>query len=212
VKQPIQYGYREFQRDTSVSRETLDQFKIYADTLLTWNKKINLIGGSTEQDIWHRHFLDSAQIYPLISPNSQSLIDIGTGAGFPGMVLALLGCENVHLVESDHRKSAFLREAARLSGANVKIHTVRMEEISPFPVSTITARAVASINDLLGLAEPFLTSDVLCVFLKGRNVEVELTEAHNIWETEVSRRPSRTDPDSTVVCMREVRRVKSSRS
>lgn len=212
MKHPSEYGPEDFSHDTGVSRETLDRLKAYAEILVAWNKKVNLIGRSTVGELWFRHMLDSAQLYPLVPRNTQTLLDIGSGAGFPGFVLAIMGISGVHLVESDKKKAAFLREAARLTGAAVEIHTERVEDMTPFPADLITARAVASLEKLLSWSAPFLKPDTLCLFLKGRNVEVELTEAHHMWESNVSRRPSRTDPEATVVCMREVRRVQSHRS
>src|SRR5690606_35728339 len=98
---------------------------------------------STIAALWHRHFLDSAQIYPLISPNSQVLLDMGSGAGFPGLVLAIMGVRGVHLVESDRKKAAFLREAARITDSDIQIHNCRLETLPPFPADVVTARALA---------------------------------------------------------------------
>lgn len=212
MKHSPAYGPGEFLRDTAVSRETLDRLKIYADALMVWNKKVNLIGRSTVDDLWRRHFLDSAQLYPLFSPNSESLLDLGSGAGFPGLVLAIMGCPQVHMVESDRKKAAFLREAARLTGTPAQVHSVRIEALDPFPVDIVTARALAPLSDLLNWAEPFLGPGSTCLFLKGRNVEDELTDLRKMWETEIVRRPSCTDSESTVVCMRGVRRVQSNQT
>jgi 16S rRNA (guanine527-N7)-methyltransferase len=212
VKHTISYGPEDFIRDTDVSRETLARLQNYAETLTTWNKKVNLVGRSTLDSLWYRHFLDSAQLYPLFPRNSQVLLDLGSGAGFPGLVLAIMGCPEVHLVESDRRKAAFLREAARLTGARVQIHNVRIEALDPFPVDIVTARALAPLSDLLAWSEPFLTPKSHCIFLKGRNVGDELTDIHNMWETELIRRPSRTDQQSTILCISEVRRVRSNQT
>lgn len=209
MKHSTSYGPEEFIRDTDVSRETLAQLQIYAETLTTWNKKVNLVGRSTIDDLWHRHFLDSAQLFPLFPRNSQILLDLGSGAGFPGLILAIMGCPEVHLVESDRRKAAFLREVARLTTAPVHIHNTRIETLDPFPVDIVTARALAPLSDLLTWSEPFLTPKSHCIFLKGRNVGDELTDIHNMWETELIRRPSRTDQQSAVLCIGEVRRVRS---
>jgi len=209
VKHSPIYGPEDFVRDTGVSRETLENLRIYAETLVKWNKKVNLVSRSTIDGLWHRHFLDSAQLYPLFPPNSQVLIDLGSGAGFPGLVLAIMGCPQVHMVEADRRKSEFLREVVRLTAAPAQIHNSRIEALEPFPVDIVTARALAPLPDLLSWAEPFMAPKSQCLFLKGRNVEDELTETHNIWETELIRRASRTDQESTVLCIREVRRVRS---
>ncbi len=212
MKHTISYGPEDFLRDTAVSRETLERLKIYAETLISWNKRLNLVGRSTVDDLWRRHFLDSAQLYPLFSPNSKTLLDLGSGAGFPGLVLAIMGCPQVYLVESDRKKAAFLREAARVTGTQVQIHSVRIEALDPFPVDVVTARALAPLTDLLVWAEPFLGPRSTCLFLKGRNVEDELTDLREMWETEIIREPSLTDSESTVVCIRGVRRVRSSKT
>ena len=212
MKQSSPYGPESFLQDTHVSRETLDRLRAYADLLGVWNKKINLIGKSTAPDLWRRHMLDSAQLYPLIPKATKTLLDIGSGAGFPGLVLAIMGVPGVHLVESDQRKAAFLREAARIASAPVAVHTARVEALKPFPVDVVTARALAPLSDLLAWAAPFLTENSRCIFPKGQNVEAELTQAHKMWTMNVDQRPSRTDPQSVIVCIGEVRRVQSQHS
>jgi 16S rRNA (guanine527-N7)-methyltransferase len=206
VKQ-LPYGPEGFQKDTGVSRETLDRLKAYGDLLQTWNRKINLIGKSTAGDVWHRHMLDSAQLFPLIPSSVTTLMDLGSGAGFPGLVLAIMGVPQVHLVESDQRKCAFLREAARVAGVAITIHSKRIEDLAPFPVDVITARALAPVEDLLDWSAPFLTKNTRCLFLKGQNVEVELTETHKRWRIRVDQRQSLTDPRGSILTIDEVRRV-----
>ncbi len=200
------YGPEAFLKDTGVSRETLERLKAYADLLLVWNQKINLIGPSTAPDLWMRHMLDSAQLFPLIPPGTRTLVDLGSGAGFPGLVLAIMGVPGVHLVESDQRKCAFLREAARVAQAPVTVHAKRIESVPPFPADVITARALAPLAELLEWSAPFLAENSHCIFPKGQNVEVELTQAYKRWTIQVDQRPSRTDPRGTIVCMNEVRR------
>jgi 16S rRNA (guanine527-N7)-methyltransferase len=204
-----QYGPEAFQNDTGVSRETLERLASYAGLLATWNKKINLVGRSTEQDIWQRHMLDSAQLFPLIPPGTQSLLDLGSGAGFPGLVLAIMGVPGVQLVESDQRKCAFLREAARVAKASVKVHAKRIEDVDSQKIDVVTARALAPIDQLLAWAERFLGQNSHCFFLKGQNVEVELTEAYKRWRITADQRASATDPRGSIVCINEVSRVQS---
>ncbi len=201
------YGRDAFIRDTGVSRETSDRLQAYADLLLTWNAKINLVGKSTAEDVWHRHLLDSAQLFPLIPKEARMLLDLGSGAGFPGLVLAIMGVPGVHLADSDQRKCSFLREAARVTGTAVTVHAKRVEDIPAFPADIITARALAPLGELLGWAEVFLTPTSRCLFLKGQNVEVELTNAHQIWRMDVTQTPSLTDPRASVLCIQEVSRV-----
>lgn len=207
MKHSASYGPEAFQKDTGVSRETLDRLRAYADLLLVWNKKINLIGPSTAPDLWTRHMLDSAQLFPLIPAGVHTLVDLGSGAGFPGLVLGIMGIPGITLIESDQRKCAFLREAARIAGASVTVLAKRIEDITPFPADVITARALAPVAELLEWSAPFLTKSSLCIFPKGQNVEVELTDTHKRWKITVDQRVSRTDPRGTILCIGEVSRV-----
>lgn len=190
-----------------VSRETLDRLHIYLDVLTKWQPRINLVGASTLRDPWRRHILDSAQLFPLLPPGTQTLVDLGSGAGFPGLVLAILGVASVHLVESDHRKAAFLREAARLTTTPVTVHPQRLESLASFPVDAVTARALAPLPRLLDLAAPFLCKGAVGLFLKGQSVDDELTESHKIWKMRVERLPSRSDPAGFVLRIGDLRRV-----
>jgi 16S rRNA (guanine527-N7)-methyltransferase len=195
-----------FQAQTGVSRETLARFVAYADLLTKWQEKINLVGRSTITDLWRRHFLDSAQVHSLLPSTTQTVLDLGSGAGFPGLVLALMGIPDVHLAESDNRKCAFLREAARVCGVSVTVHARRIETIPPFAADVVTARALAPVSDLLGYAVPFLTAHSRCLFLKGQNAQAELDDAAQTWSFSVSRTPSCTDPDATLLDLQEVSR------
>jgi 16S rRNA (guanine527-N7)-methyltransferase len=201
---------QEFAKYENVSTENLSRLSAYAELLVLWNKKINLVSKSTLDDLWRRHFLDSAQIYPLIPRDCSCLVDLGSGAGFPGLVLAIMGIQGVHLIESDARKSAFLSEAARVSGADIKVINRRIEDVAPFPADVITARALAPLGELLRYSEPFLTPKTMAIFLKGLHIDDELTDAHKMWKLTVDRRPSRSDPSGTVLCVREVSHVTSS--
>lgn len=197
----------DFQRATAVSRETLDRFQIYAELLQKWQARINLVGRATVPDLWRRHFLDSAQLFPLLPEGTKTLVDLGSGAGFPGLVLAMMGIPDVHLVDSDQRKTAFLREVARVAAVPVTIHDRRSDAVPPFAADVITSRALSALSQLLEMSQPFLTAGTLCLFPKGQNVEVELTEAHKMWIMDASRHPSVTDPAAVLLALREVRRV-----
>lgn len=188
----------------AVSRETMDRLRIYADLLVKWQAKINLVGPATIPDLWRRHMLDSAQLAPLLPDGP--LLDLGSGAGFPGLVLAILGKGPVHLVESDVRKCAFLREAARLCGASVLVHNQRIETLEAFPATAITARALAPLHELLKMSAKFITADTHCLFLKGRNSEEELTHAAKEWNMRIKRIPSMSDPSGFILHLREVHR------
>jgi 16S rRNA (guanine527-N7)-methyltransferase len=193
----------------NVPRGTIERLETFVALLLTWNKRINLISKSTEPDIWRRHILDSVQLYPLIPRDCLSLVDLGSGAGFPGLVLSIMGVKGVRLVESDARKAAFLREAARMTQADAVILNQRAEKVTPGPVDVVTARALAPMPELLTLAQPFLGQNTLCLFLKGQHIEAELTQAHKMWRMQVDLRPSRSDPTGSVVRVREVSNVNS---
>ncbi|WP_029010836.1 16S rRNA (guanine(527)-N(7))-methyltransferase RsmG [Azospirillum halopraeferens] len=195
-------------RDVSgVSRETLDRLAAYEALLRKWQASINLVGRSTLDDVWRRHILDSAQLVPLLPAGTRTLVDLGSGAGFPGLVLALMGVPDVHLVESDSRKCAFLREAARVTATPVTVHNRRIEAVSPFPADAVTARALAPLGDLLAWAEPFLAAHTVALFLKGQNLEDELTLATKSWKMSAERFPSATDPNGTVLRVSGIARV-----
>jgi 16S rRNA (guanine527-N7)-methyltransferase len=197
-----------FRRVVPVSRETAARLGLYLDLLARWNARINLVAASTLADPWRRHLLDCAQLLRLIPEGASRLIDLGAGAGLPGLVLALMGVEEVHLVESDQRKAAFLREAARATGARVTIHACRIEALPPAPFEVITARALAPLPRLLALAEPFIGPGTVCLFPKGARVAAELTAARKDWHMEVASRPSLADPSGTVLQLTEVRRAR----
>lgn len=189
---------------TGVSRETLARLEAYAALLLEWSHRLNLVGRSTLGDLWRRHFLDSAQLLPLIPAGTQSLADLGSGAGFPGLVLAILGVPGIELVEADSRKAAFLREAARIAGAEIILRPCRIEAVLPHAVDVVTARACAPLDRILPLAERFIGPRTTCLFLKGERAEEELTAAGKAWTMTVSRHPSRTDPGGIALLLQQV--------
>jgi 16S rRNA (guanine527-N7)-methyltransferase len=192
---------RAFQKATGVSRETLERLEIYDRLLKKWQKAINLVGPRTVAQSWERHFLDSAQIYGMAPEGVRTgvWLDMGAGAGFPGLVIALLGARHVHLVESDLRKATFQREVIRATGAPATVHAVRMETLAPFPVDVITARAFAPLEKLLGMAYPFWGDGVVGLFPKGRDVELELTQAAKCWKVDVELLGSRSDESARIL-------------
>lgn len=196
------YGAAEFQAEMAVSRETRDRLAAYLDLLTSWQKAINLVGRATLGDAWRRHILDSAQLLPL-APAARIWLDIGSGAGFPGLVLAILLRDmpgaRIHLVESDARKCAFLREAVRITEAAAEVHHRRIEQMTPFVVDVITARACAPLAELLRMAAPFTARGGRCLFLKGREAAAELTEATKFWKIKVTTWPSRSDPEGQIL-------------
>jgi 16S rRNA (guanine527-N7)-methyltransferase len=189
-----------------VSRETLDRLETYLALLKRWQRAINLVGASTLADPWRRHILDSGQLWRFWPPGARVLADLGSGAGLPGLVLAIMGAPVAHLIESDRRKASFLREAARACGAVVTVHAARIEDVPPLAADVITARALAPLPELLALAEPHLQPRTTCLFLKGRQTETELTLARESWTMSAEREPSLSDPDSQALIISEVRR------
>ncbi len=195
----------EFQAIHYVSRETLTRLETYADLLSRWQGPVSLVSRRSLDDLWRRHMLDSAQLWPLLPATTRVVVDLGSGAGFPGLVLAILGVPEVHLIESNARKCAFLREAARLVAAPAVVHRSRIEDLAPFRADAVTARAIAPLPKLLGLAAPFLGPDGVCLFLKGGRVKEELTEAAKLWHMTVERVQSISDPSGTVLRMTVLR-------
>lgn len=185
-----------------VSRETWGQLEAYVEILLKWQKAINLIGPATVDDIWSRHILDSAQLLPHVPASTKRLADLGTGAGFPGLVLAaLLPDLDVVLVESDARKAAFLGEAGRRMSLQKqpKIVIGRIEAVPPVGADVVTARALAHLGTLLGWADRHRADPAICLFHKGKDWQVELTEAGRGWEIEAQSFPSVTDRDAVLL-------------
>lgn len=192
--------------ELGVSRETGDRLHAFVVLLLRWNARINLMAERDETAIWRRHVLDSLQLVPLIPPTDGPLVDLGSGAGFPGLMLALATGRETHLVEADRRKSAFLIEAARvLNLPKVKVHPVRIEAVTVPPAAVLTARALAPLADLLPYAYRILASGGTALFPKGRTAEQELTNAARAWIMRVERFPSRTDPFATILRLSEIR-------
>ncbi len=193
---------------TGVSRETLERLTRYLELLRRWQRAINLVGQETLRDPWRRHMLDSAQLFEHLPATCRNLVDLGSGAGFPGLVLAIMGVPEVHLIESDRRKAQFLREVARATRTAVTIHRQRIEDMPGWPADLVTARALAPLPRLLDLVERFLAADSVCLFLKGRSVHDELTATVESWHMEVEALPSRTDPEGVILKLRGVRRAR----
>jgi 16S rRNA (guanine(527)-N(7))-methyltransferase RsmG len=194
-----------------VPRETLTALETYAALLAKWQRAINLVAGNSLGDLWRRHFLDSAQLLPLLPPVSVHdgiITDLGSGAGFPGLVLAILSGRPTHLVESDQRKAAFLGEVARATGVagRVQIHIARIEALRPWPSGIVTARALAALPELLEWAAPFLAPGAICLFPKGAKADEELTAAERVWTMKTERRRSVTDPTGLILRLSNIER------
>ncbi|QBL94204.1 Ribosomal RNA small subunit methyltransferase G [Komagataeibacter saccharivorans] len=191
-----------------VSRETRDRLEKYADILLRWNQRINLVSPHDLPHLWSRHIADSLQLAGQIPPGGTRLVDMGSGGGFPGLVIACATDAQVTLIESDQRKAAFLREAARVVGVQVSVCARRLEVADVPPAQVVTARALAPLSRLLEWGVRFLQPDGFCLFLKGRNAEAELTTARAGWHMATTRIPSRTDTDGVILKLSDIRRVR----
>jgi len=199
------FGPEEFAAQTHVSRETLARLTAYADLLIDWSARHNLVARSTLPDLWQRHFWDSAQLAPLIPPEARTLADLGSGAGFPGLVLAAMRPElAVTLHEATAKKCAFLSAAAERMGLHVTIENARIEDLPRRPHDVVTARALAPLPLLLSYAWPLRAPNGVCLFLKGQNVGSELTEAHKSWRMEASQQASLTDPSGAILVVRKL--------
>jgi len=179
----------------------------HLELLGRWQRAVNLVGPSTLNDPWRRHVLDSAQLLDHLPAPTRTLVDLGSGAGFPGMVLAILGVPGVHLVEADRRKAAFLREVARATATDVVIHAARTEAMAGFAADVVTARGLAPLPRLLELAEPFVGPGSVAVLLKGGSVASELTRAARNWHMDAKTWPSRSDARGVVLQLKEIHRA-----
>lgn len=187
-----------------VSRETLPALTELVALLERWQARINLVSKATLPAVWTRHILDSAQLLPQIGPNAQIVTDLGSGAGFPALVLAIARPGlTVHSIDSNQRKIAFQREVRRqLSLQNLHCHSERIEQVASTQADIVTARALAPLDRLVGWAQPHLTGGGTCLFLKGQHVEDELTAAHKMWDFTVERSASITHSDGVILALR----------
>lgn len=200
------FGPEEFASATGVSRETLGRLVRYADLLRDWNSRHNLVSPGSLEDLWRRHFWDSAQLAPLVPQNARTLADLGSGAGFPGLVLAelLRNRVEVTLHDATGKKCAFLAAAAAAMDLPVTIQNKRMEDIPAQAFDVITARACAPLPKLLNYVHNFAGPGSICLLLKGQNVGSELTEAHKCWKMEARQIPSLTGPSGVILELRDL--------
>jgi 16S rRNA (guanine527-N7)-methyltransferase len=197
------YGPEDLARDFDVSRETLERLKAYVGLLGDWNSRHNLVSAGSLGDVWRRHILDSAQLVHFVPENARTLADLGSGAGFPGLVLAVLRGElKVTLFEATTKKCRFLEAAAARMELTVAVRNERIEKAQRERFDVVTARACAPLSRLIPYAQHFAGKDTVCLFLKGQNVEAELTKAHNSWRMKVRRHQSVSDPSGTILDVR----------
>jgi 16S rRNA (guanine527-N7)-methyltransferase len=207
VKHALLTSREEVAGTLGVSRETMERLDAYAVLLRRWTQRINLIAATDVPTIWRRHIGDCLQLVPHIPEGAQRGIDLGSGAGLPGLILAIAAGISFDLVESDQRKAAFLREAARITAAPVTVHARRIENIQLQPADLVTARALAPLPALLALATPLLAPDGVLLLPKGASVTAELTAAGRQWHMLVEAIRSCTSPDGIILRITEVRPV-----
>ena len=193
-----------------VSRETLERLETFCAVLLQWNKTINLISRRDQDQLWERHIADSLQLLPWFPADLREAIDLGSGGGLPGIVLAIASGTLFHLVEADQRKAEFLREVSRRTGAQTAVHAIRIEDAELPRVRLVTARALAPLDILIGLASPLLAESGVLLALKGKSVAAELTVARQRWQMNVRQVPSTTDATATILQISGVHRVRQS--
>lgn len=194
----------------SLQNETFEKLSAYANLVLKWNPRINLVAKSQLEGLWARHIADSAQIYPLITRSPKLWADFGSGGGFPGVVMAILASEfapkRQHiLVESDLRKSAFLMEAARVTGAKLEVKAERIEAVTPLGAEVVSARALASLEALFGLLSPHMAENAIAVLPKGASHQSEIDAARLKWDFLVEVAPSRTEDAAKILIVSELR-------
>lgn len=205
----LPFGPADLQCTENVSRETLARLKAYVDMLTDWNARHNLVSAQSLAAVWRRHVLDSAQLMDFIPASALSLVDLGSGAGFPGLILAILLAERPSfrtvLYEATRKKCEFLRAAAARTGVTVEVRNARIEDATPEAFDIVAARALAPLDKVLAYAHPFQGPRTLNLFLKGQSVEEELTPAHKSWKMQLTRHSSRSDPSGVILAIRELR-------
>lgn len=201
-----------FVLESDVSRETLERLEVYEGLLKKWNPRINLVAKSTTNDIWNRHIVDSAQILACAPDWTRSWVDLGTGGGLPGIVVAIVAAEvipNLHVtcIESDTRKATFLRAVLRETGVKAQVISDRIEVVEPQGADVVSARALAPLSKLLGFAELHRNASGVALFQKGAEHEKEIQEALETWSFQVDKIPSKTNPDAVILRIGEIERV-----
>lgn len=196
----------------NVSRETMDDLQTLVFLLKKWNRTINLVGKSTIEGVWVRHILDSAQMWQHRPENLKSWVDLGSGAGFPGLVVAILAKTDApeavfHMIESDARKCAFLRNVSRETSINTKIHTCRIENVENITADVISARALASVDTLFDYSQKFLSKNAYCLFLKGQACATEVENARTSWQFQSKTTISLSDSHGAILKAWNIKRA-----
>ena len=194
-----------------VSRETIEDLKRYHDLLIKWNSKINLVSKASIKTLWERHIWDSAQIVP-ISGNGLNWVDIGSGGGFPALVVAIMAKKTLPdrkttMVESDQRKAAFLRTVVRELSLSADVLSTRVEDTDPLFADVLSARALSDLDKLLGFAHLHLAKEGACFFLKGATWENEVEIARKTWSFDLRAHQSKTSPSAAILEIKDIERV-----
>ena len=203
-------SYNEFCSFQNVSRETFEKFIVFKKILIKWQSSINLISRNSIDDIWVRHFLDSAQLYRITKNFHGNIVDFGTGAGFPGLILAMMGHKNIHLVESDQKKCTFLREVAMITETDVIIHNKRIENLEFFDVELVVARALAPLYKLIDYTESFANKSLInqnfpkMLFLKGNSYKKEILKLNKNELFSIEEFESITDKFSKILYINKI--------
>ncbi len=195
-----------------VSRETIERLSHYVALIEKWNPAINLVAKSTLPSIWHRHIADSLQVASYLQPEQRKWVDLGSGGGLPGLVVAIVAMEScpelqLELVEVDQRKSVFLRQVIRELGLNAQVHTAKIETLSPQGADVLSARALAPLTALCAFAQRHSKPGGVCLFSKGAQAEEEILEAKKHWSFRLEQATSKTEPLARLLILREIAHV-----
>jgi 16S rRNA (guanine527-N7)-methyltransferase len=188
-----------------LTADATGKLRLFADLLLRWNTTLNLIAARDANVLWERHIADSLQLVPLIPEGVERAVDLGTGGGFPGLVLAIATGIRFDLIESDRRKASFLRTAVLTTGAPATVHACRIEDATVSPARLVTARALAPLPRLLPLANRYRTTDGVCLFLKGARVDQEIAAAESDWAMTITHLPSATSAEGVILRITDMR-------
>ncbi len=208
---------KNFIEEYNVSHETFNQLKTYQSLLNEWQEKFNLVSRSSLEDAWNRHFLDSAQLINFIPEGAKTLVDFGSGAGFPAMVLAVMAKEKtpylkVTMVESIKKKTVYLNEVSVKTNTCVNIINDRIENIAPQKFDVITSRAMTALSELLKYALPFCGTKTICIFPKGKNYAAELTEAHKHWRFNCRIEASKISAEGKILIITNITKKKEKKN
>lgn len=197
----------EFQKATNVSRETLDKLMIYSELLIKWQRSINLVSDSSLTDMWRRHFYDSAQLMDYIEKRERPLriLDLGSGAGFPGLVLSIMGAGEVHLVEGVGKKCSFMKQIIQQTSIDAIVYNERIEDMDAFQVDLITSRACADLEKLLDLTAKFIGPGTECLFLKGEKAEQEIKRAGKTRQFKVKKYTSKSEESGIILKLSQIK-------